>query len=71
MIKLYQEENTRYSVKFDKGILQDMERPLLPKLSYLIQKYAKEDDIDAIVGGNSGPASEMHTSINDIKPEKS
>ena len=36
MIKLYQEENKRFGVRFEKGILQDLERPLLPKLSYLI-----------------------------------
>ena len=36
LIKLYSEENTRFGVRFEKGILQDIERPLLPKLSYLI-----------------------------------
>ena len=36
LIKLYQEENVRFGVSFEKGILQDVERPLLPKLSYLI-----------------------------------
>lgn len=59
MISLYKEENTRYGVRFEKGILQDLERPLLPKLSYLIQKYAKEDDIDAIV--SNGGASVRHS----------
>jgi hypothetical protein len=46
-----------------------MERPLLPKLSYLIQKYAKEDDIDAIVGGGTNSQSDVQTSLNDIRPE--
>jgi hypothetical protein len=50
MIKLYSEENLRFGVKFDKGILLDLERPLLPKLSYLIQKYASEEDIDDMAG---------------------
>ena len=36
LIKLYSEENARFGVRFDKGILLDVERPLLPKLSYLI-----------------------------------
>ena len=48
LIKLYQDENTRFGVGFEKGILQDVERPLLPKLSYLIQKYAADDDVNAI-----------------------
>lgn len=48
MIKLYQEENVRFGVRFDKGILQDVERPLLPKLSYLIQKYASEDEVNGM-----------------------
>ena len=51
LIKLYQEENTRYGVQFEKGILMDVERPLLPKLSYLIQKYANEEEVDAIAQG--------------------
>ena len=29
----------------------DVERPLLPKLSYLIQKYANEEEVDAIAQG--------------------
>lgn len=45
LIKLYSEENTRFGVKFEKGILQDIERPLLPKLSYLIQKYASDEEM--------------------------
>lgn len=48
LIKLYQEENARFGVRFEKGILLDVERPLLPKLSYLIQKYANEDDVNGM-----------------------
>jgi len=48
LIKLYQEENVRFGVRFEKGILQDVERPLLPKLSYLIQKYANDDDVNGL-----------------------
>ena len=48
MIKLYQEENVRFGVRFEKGILQDVERPLLPKLSYLIQKYAGDEEINGM-----------------------
>ena len=48
LIKLYQEENVRFGVRFEKGILQDVERPLLPKLSYLIQKYASEDEVNGM-----------------------
>lgn len=48
LIKLYQDENIRFGVRFEKGILQDVERPLLPKLSYLIQKYATEDEVVGI-----------------------
>lgn len=43
-------------MRFDKGILQDVERPLLPKLSYLIMKYANDDEIAAVskmTGGNN------------------
>ena len=50
LIKLYQEENARYGVRFEKGILQDVERPLLPKLSYLIAKYANEEEVEALAG---------------------
>ena len=28
--------------------MQDVERPLLPKLSYLIQKYAADDDMNQL-----------------------
>lgn len=48
----------RFGVRFDKGILQDVERPLLPKLSYLIQKYATDDDMNGMsrMTGNQSPA---------------
>lgn len=45
LIKLYDEENARFGVKFEQGILADIARPLFPKLSYLIQKYAKQEDV--------------------------
>ena len=45
----------------------DVERPLLPKLSYLIQKYANEEEVDAMAQGaksvsNLGHQSEMAVS---------
>lgn len=44
LIKLYQEEDKRFGVQLGRGILQNIERPLFPKLSYLISKYASDDD---------------------------
>ena len=36
LIRLYEEENKRFGVEVVDGILQNTERPLFPKLSYLI-----------------------------------
>lgn len=63
LIKLYQEENQRYGVRFDKGILQDVERPLLPKLSYLITKYAQEEEVDALASQKSQQNVERHSEM--------
>ena len=65
LIKLYQEENVRFGVRFEKGILQDVERPLLPKLSYLIQKYANDDDVAAMsMGSPARQTSKQQRSVN-------
>ena len=65
LIKLYQEENVRFGVRFEKGILQDVERPLLPKLSYLIQKYANDDDVAAMsLGSPARQTSKQQRSVN-------
>ena len=78
LIKLYQEENARYGVRFEKGILQDVERPLLPKLSYLITKYANEEEVEALAAGptqksvsNLGTQSEMAGSAHSAAKEES
>ena len=78
LIKLYQEENARYGVRFEKGILQDVERPLLPKLSYLIAKYANEEEVEALAASpgqksvsNLGTQSEMAGSAHSAAKEES
>jgi hypothetical protein len=53
LIRLYEDENKRFGVEVTDGILQNTERPLFPKLSYLIQKYANEDDINEIAAEKS------------------
>lgn len=52
LIQLYEQENMRFGVQIQDGILRNTERPLFPKLSYLIQKYANEDDINDMVGAS-------------------
>lgn len=54
LIRLYEEENKRFGVKIENGILLNTVRPLLPKLSYLIQKYANEDDVNEILTQGKG-----------------
>jgi len=54
LIRLYEEENKRFGVKIENGILLNTIRPLFPKLSYLIQKYANEDDVNEILTQGKG-----------------
>ena len=54
LIRLYEEENKRFGVKIENGILLNTVRPLFPKLSYLIQKYANEDDVNEILTQEKG-----------------
>ena len=54
LIRLYEEENKRFGVKIENGILLNSVRPLFPKLSYLIQKYANEDDVNEILTQGKG-----------------
>ncbi len=54
LIRLYDEENKRFGVKIENGILLNTFRPLFPKLSYLIQKYADEDDVNEILTQGKG-----------------
>ena len=54
LIRLYEEENKRFGVKIENGILLNTIRPLVPKLSYLIQKYANEDDVNEILTQGKG-----------------
>jgi hypothetical protein len=54
LIRLYEEENKRFGVKIENGILLNTVRPLFPKLSYLIQKYANEDDVNEILTQGKG-----------------
>jgi hypothetical protein len=42
LIKLYQEEDKRFGVKMENGILQNTERPLNPDDSYYVRKQANE-----------------------------
>ena len=39
LIRLYETEDQRYGVVYDKGILETRDRPLLPRESYLVRKY--------------------------------
>lgn len=42
LIKLYETEDCRFGVKYENGILKEMERPLVPKESYIKNKYGAE-----------------------------
>ena len=53
LIQLYEQENKRFGVEVQDGILHNLDRPLFPKLSYLIQKYANEDDINELADRGS------------------
>ena len=39
MVELYKNEDKRFGVTFNDGILNNGERPLFPEISYLKQKY--------------------------------
>ena len=54
LIRLYEEEKKRFGVMIENGILLNTVRPLFPKLSYLIQKYANEDDVNEILTQGKG-----------------
>ena len=38
LIKLYKDEDKRYGIQYENGILQNLERPLVPGDSYYIRK---------------------------------
>lgn len=48
LIKLYEEEDKRYEVSYNNGILENIDRPLHPKESYLIKKYGNENGKDVM-----------------------
>jgi len=39
LIKVFKEEDKRFNVSIDNGVLQDIFRPLLPKTSYLARLF--------------------------------
>ena len=43
LIKVFKEEDKRFNVSIENGILQDIFRPLLPKTSYLARIYSDEN----------------------------
>jgi len=62
LIKLYEEEDARFHVTYDTGILKDKDRPLNPRESYLIKKYGLEQvQHNEKTGGNLGQPS--HTQM--------
>jgi hypothetical protein len=44
LIQLYDKEDERFGVKYENGILNDLNRPLFPKISYLIKKFEEENE---------------------------
>jgi hypothetical protein len=42
LISLYNDEDKRFGVTYDNGILKDVERPLNPTSSYLLNKKKAE-----------------------------
>jgi hypothetical protein len=58
LIKLYQQEDTRYGVKYSvDGILESAERPLVPGESYLKRKYKSVERGGAADEGNQSQLS--------------
>lgn len=53
LIRLFKEEDKRFGVSIMNGILQDIERPLLPKTSYLARKYGEGDQTDQMAMTNN------------------
>lgn len=43
LVSLYKDEDKRFGVRYENGILQDTERPLNPNDSYVIRKTAEEE----------------------------
>lgn len=52
LIKLYEEEDKRYSVEYSNGIIQNSERPLFPQTSYLVRKEKEELEDEKRAGGS-------------------
>lgn len=44
LIRIFKEEDKRFGVSIHNGVLQDIERPLLPKTSYLSRTYGGENN---------------------------
>lgn len=53
LIKLYQDEDKRFNVSYDNGILQNVDRPLNPVDSYLVRKVNHENQ--SLAEGTAGP----------------
>jgi hypothetical protein len=81
LIQLYEQENKRFGVDVTDGILRNIERPLFPKLSYLIQKYANEEEITELAQNKSLSAvqqsshnmseTSLQKSVNDVQSRRS
>lgn len=55
LIKLYEDEDKRFGVEFQNGIIQTTERPLFPQTSYFIRQEKEQE-------GNDRLGSQMHNS---------
>lgn len=47
LINIYRSEDAKYLVSYDKGILQETERPINPNTSYLLRKKMYEDELNS------------------------
>lgn len=58
MIGLYREEDKRFGVSYDNGILQNVERPLNPNDSYCSRRAKFDEEAGVTIGNNDGTASQ-------------
>lgn len=52
LISLYGQEDARFGVVVEEGIIRNTERPLFPRVSYLKQKYGSDPAADADLAKN-------------------
>ena len=70
LIKLYEEEDKRFSVTYNNGIIQSSERPLFPNTSYMVRKE-KESQEEVKRGSSTYQGSRKMSEVNAMESRMS